>query len=105
LAAYDQAVALAPGNAQFLFNRAAVRRFLGALVQAEADYDRVIALKPADYEAYKNRSDLRTQTPERNHIAELESLVARQPRLARSSAAALCPRQGIRGSGRLPTVF
>ena len=77
LAAYDQAVALAPGNAQFLFNRAAVRRFLGALAQAEADYDRVIALKPADYEAYKNRSDLRTQTPERNHIAELESLVAR----------------------------
>ena len=79
LAAYDQAVALAPGNAHFLFNRAAVRRFLGALAQAEADYDRVIALKPADYEAYKNRSDLRTQTPERNHIAELESLVARQP--------------------------
>ena len=76
LAAYDRAVALAPGNAQLLFNRATVRRFLGALAQAEADYDRVIALKPADYEAYKNRSDLRTQSADSNHIAELERLAA-----------------------------
>jgi len=76
LAAYDRAIAQAPGNAQLLFNRAAVRRFLGALAAAEADYDRVIALKPADYEAYKNRSDLRTQSADNNHIAELERLAA-----------------------------
>ena len=63
-------------NPQLLFNRAAVRRYLGELAQAEADYDRVIALKPTDYEAYRNRSDLRTQSAERNHIAELEALVA-----------------------------
>jgi imidazolonepropionase len=57
-------------------NRASVRRFLGDLAGAEADYDRVIALKPADYEAYVNRSELRAQTPARNHVAELESLAA-----------------------------
>ncbi|HEX2789988.1 MAG TPA: sulfotransferase [Steroidobacteraceae bacterium] len=74
LAAYEQAVATAPGNAQFIFNRAAARRFLGQFAEAEADYDRVIALNPADYEAYRNRSDLRTQTAQHNHVAELERL-------------------------------
>ena len=77
LEAFEQAAALAPDNAHFIFNRATVRRFLGQLAAAEADYDRVIALRPADFEAYKNRSDLRTQTADRNHVAELEGLVAR----------------------------
>jgi Tfp pilus assembly protein PilF len=77
LDAFEQAVALAPDNAHFIFNRATVRRFLGHLAAAEADYDRVIALRPADFEAYKNRSDLRTQTAERNHVAELERLAMR----------------------------
>ena len=56
----------------------AVRRFLGRLAEAEADYDRVIALRPADFEAYRNRADLRTQTPERNHVAELRAALARR---------------------------
>jgi tetratricopeptide (TPR) repeat protein len=77
LAAYDRAVMLAPNNPHFIFNRATVYRFLGHLAEAEADYDRVIALKPADYEAYKNRSELRTQSVGANHIGELETLVAR----------------------------
>lgn len=77
LAAYDQAVALAPDNPLYVFNRATVRRYLGQLAEAEADYDRVIALNPADYEAYKNRSDLRPQTAANNHVAELERLAAR----------------------------
>ena len=76
LDAFEQAAALAPDNAHIIFNRATVRRFLGQLAAAEADYDRVIALRPADCEAYKNRSDLRTQTVDRNHIAELERLAA-----------------------------
>lgn len=79
LLAYDRAVALAPNNAHFLFNRASVRRFVGELAGAERDFDRVIALHPADYEAYQNRADLRTQTAEKNHIAELESLIANPP--------------------------
>jgi tetratricopeptide (TPR) repeat protein len=77
LAAYDQAVSLAPNNPGFLFNRAAVRRFIGDLAGAESDYDRAISLKPDDYEAYKNRSDLRPQTRDRNHTSELEGLLTR----------------------------
>ena len=76
LSAYDRAVTLAPNNPHFIFNRATVYRFLGLLAEAEADYDRVIALKPADYEAYANRSELRTQSVDANHIGELEALVA-----------------------------
>jgi hypothetical protein len=77
LAAFDRAVTLAPNNPHFIFNRATVYRFLGQLAEAEADYDRVIALKPADYEAYQNRSELRTQSVDANHIGELEALIAR----------------------------
>ncbi len=76
LAAYDKAVSLAPHDPHFLFNRAAVLRFVGQLTAAERDYDRVIALRPDDYEAYKNRADLRVQTAEQNHTAELERLLA-----------------------------
>ena len=76
LEAFDQAVALAPANAHFLFNRATVQRFLGRLGEAERDYDRVIGLRPQDYEAYKNRSELRTQRAAANHVAELERLLA-----------------------------
>jgi diadenosine tetraphosphatase ApaH/serine/threonine PP2A family protein phosphatase len=75
-AAYDRAIALAPDEPHFVFNRATVRRFLGDLEGAEQDYDRVICAKPDDYEAYLNRSELRVQTRERNHIQQLQSLLA-----------------------------
>jgi tetratricopeptide (TPR) repeat protein len=77
LAACERAVALAPRRPELLFNRAAVRRFLGALEDAESDYDQVIALKPNDFEAYRNRSELRRQTADRNHVTELTSVLAR----------------------------
>ena len=76
LAAYERAVALAPKEPHFIYNRAAARRFLGDLEGAEADYDRVIALRPLDYEAYLNRSELRVQTAVRNHVKEMEVLAA-----------------------------
>jgi len=75
LEAFDRAVALAPDIPHFRFNRATVYRFLGHLLEAERDYDRVITLKPNDYEAYKNRSELRTQSPAANHIDELEQIL------------------------------
>ncbi|HEY4340655.1 MAG TPA: sulfotransferase [Steroidobacteraceae bacterium] len=76
LAAFEQAIALAPDEPHFTFNRAAVRRFLGDLDGAERDYDRVIRQKPEDYEAYLNRSELRRQSSERNHTVELEARLA-----------------------------
>ena len=76
LHAYERAVSLAPSESRFTFNRAAVRRYLGNLQGAEADYDRVIALRPHDYEAHLNRSQLRTQSPDCNHVPALEALLA-----------------------------
>lgn len=76
LAAYERAIALAPDEPHFRFNRAAVRRFLGDLEGAEQDYDRVIFLRRDDYEAYLNRSELRVQTRERNHIQQLQDMLA-----------------------------
>src|ERR1700722_20766467 len=77
LTAYDRAVALEPRNPQFLYNRATGRRYLGHLEGAEHDCDAVIAIRPTDFEAYKNRTDLRTQTADRNHITELETVASR----------------------------
>ena len=79
LEAYDAAVRLAPGNAHCLYNRAAVRRYVGQLEGAEEDFDRVITLRPDDYEAWKTRSDLRTQTAAHNHVAQLKELLVRPP--------------------------
>jgi Sulfotransferase family/Tetratricopeptide repeat len=76
LDAYERALQLAPRNPTITFNRAAVRRFLGQLEAAEEDYDRVISVRPTDCEAYLNRSELRRQTPDRNHVTELERLLA-----------------------------
>lgn len=69
---YGRAVELDPGEVRYRFNRAAVRRFTGDLSGAEADYDEVIAATPGDAQAWLNRSELRVQTPARNHIAGLE---------------------------------
>jgi tetratricopeptide (TPR) repeat protein len=77
LAAFEQAVKLAPNEPHFVFNRATVRRFLGDLDGAERDYNCVIRQKPEDYEAYLNRSELRVQSPDRNHTEELEAKLAR----------------------------
>jgi tetratricopeptide (TPR) repeat protein len=74
--AYSQAIARDPSQAIFWFNRATVQRFVGRLTGAEEDYDRAIALRPNDFEAYTNRSELRKQTLERNHIDAMERLLA-----------------------------
>ncbi len=77
LAAYDRACRQAPDNTQLQFSRAVVRRTVGQIEDAEADYDRVLELDPKYYESYTNRSNLRTQTPDRNHVALLEQLLER----------------------------
>jgi len=75
LTAYDRACRQAPDNTRLLYSRAVLRRNVGQLDGAEADYDRVLELDPKHYESYTNRSNLRTQTPDRNHAVLLEQLL------------------------------
>ena len=72
---YARAVAAAPGNAAYLYNLATAQRMVGALSAAEASLDELIAVRPDDYAAYYTRTDLRTQTPERNHVGALRTLL------------------------------
>lgn len=74
---YSKAIELDPGNAEHYFNRAAVQRYFGDVAGAEAGFDKAIALKPEEFEAYNGRAHLRTQTRDRNHIAQLQEVIAR----------------------------
>ena len=56
---------MAPDDARHFYNIASLQRTLGELDQAEANFDKAIRLNPADHEAWKLRSELRTWTRER----------------------------------------
>lgn len=75
LACYAEAVRLSPDDARQYYNIACLQRTLGDLDDAESNFDKTIELNPRDYEAWKLRSDLRTQTPQRNNVEALESLL------------------------------
>jgi tetratricopeptide (TPR) repeat protein len=77
---FRRAVELAPDNDAMLGNLAATLRFLGRIEEAEQLYEQIIARATDAFEALKLRSDIRTQTPQRNHIAELQRR-SRQPDL------------------------
>jgi tetratricopeptide (TPR) repeat protein len=72
---FQCAVTAAAGNPDYLFNLATAQRMVGELEAAEASLDAVIAARPNHYAAYYTRTDLRTQTPERNHVDELRALL------------------------------
>lgn len=67
------------GNPAIVFNHAAVLRALGRLEEAETRYDQVLALNPHDDEAVFNRSELRRQSHEHNHVEELRARLAADP--------------------------
>jgi tetratricopeptide (TPR) repeat protein len=75
--AFERAVQGRPDDPQLLFNLATSLRNFGEFARAEHLYDRVIQSRPHDWEAYQNRSELRPQTVERNHIRELEAAITR----------------------------
>ncbi|MEW6981283.1 sulfotransferase [Colwelliaceae bacterium 6471] len=75
---YQHALALAPKDAQLYFNLAAIQRYTGDLDAAEANLDQAIALNPYDYEAYLQRSSLRQQTSENNHVEQLLALLEKE---------------------------
>ena len=73
---YTRAIELDAETAAYRYNRAAVHRYLGDIEAAERDFDAAIARQPDDYEAYNSRAHLRTQDPGRNHVAQLERMLA-----------------------------
>jgi tetratricopeptide (TPR) repeat protein len=79
---FRRAVTTRPDVPQYLFNLAATERMTGMLEAAEAHCDAAISLDRQYGLAHYLRSDLRTQSVERNHIAEMEALI-RQGKLSR----------------------
>jgi tetratricopeptide (TPR) repeat protein len=76
-AAFAGAARVAPGRPDVLFNLATAAGFLGRTDEAEQAYDRVIAADPDNAQAWLNRSLLRRQTPDANHLAPLRAALAR----------------------------
>jgi tetratricopeptide (TPR) repeat protein len=74
---YCVAISLDSHDPRYFHDRANLRGYLGDLVGAEQDFDRVIELRPTAFDAYKLRSDLRVQTTEHNHIAQLKGMLSR----------------------------
>lgn len=74
---YRRAVDVLPGDAGSLYNLAASCIALGQMTEAENLLDEVIRLAPTDYDAWQNRSTLRRQTPQNNHIRQLQAVHAR----------------------------
>jgi tetratricopeptide (TPR) repeat protein len=72
-ALYRRATELAPQLPRFWYNLAGSERSLGRLAEAEAACDRAIAVDPQQYPSYLLRSELRVQTDDANHVAELET--------------------------------
>jgi tetratricopeptide (TPR) repeat protein len=72
-----EAVRQSPNDSRYHYNLAAVQRMTGDLSDAEATLDSVIAKQPSNAYAYYTRSDLRTQSPERNHVRQMVDALER----------------------------
>jgi tetratricopeptide (TPR) repeat protein len=69
---YARSVELQPANPDYVYNLATSRIALGRIDEAESLFTSAIKLNPEDYGAWLNRSGLRRQTPESNHIEQLK---------------------------------
>ncbi|UTW44118.1 sulfotransferase [bacterium SCSIO 12696] len=69
---HRQAVNINPKHTPYLYNLAASLIALGDMEEAEQLLTDVIRHNPRDYDAYQNRSTLKKQNTEKNHIEELE---------------------------------
>jgi Flp pilus assembly protein TadD len=74
---YRRATRLAPDDWRYWHNLASSERSLGRLQEAEDAANRTIALDRTRYANYLLRSELRVQTDDRNHVAELQRELAR----------------------------
>jgi tetratricopeptide (TPR) repeat protein len=76
-ALYKRVVTLAPKDPRFWYNLASSERSLGRLSEAETACDRAIALDGSQYPSYLLRSELRLQSRDANHLAQLRSELSR----------------------------
>jgi tetratricopeptide (TPR) repeat protein len=76
LALYDQALEVSAGFSEAQRGQIAVYRFLGRLEEAERLCDQFLVSRPDDIEMVHLRSNLRTQSPEHNHVDQLYAMLA-----------------------------
>ncbi|AXK71947.1 sulfotransferase family protein [Lysobacter sp. TY2-98] len=72
---FCRAVEAAPDVATFHFNHATALMFAGELDAAEREYEACLALDPGYGRAHLALAQLRTQTPESNHLDRLRGLL------------------------------
>ena len=72
---FERAVNSSPATPAYRFNLASAQRMVGDVRAAEASLDQVIAARPDDADAAYMRADLRVQTLESNHIAEMTKML------------------------------
>jgi tetratricopeptide (TPR) repeat protein len=77
LGLFEAAVAADPLRLEYRFYLAVTQRMTGDCARAEDNLDAVLRGRPDFYGAYYIRADLRTQSPERNHIPEMQYLLRR----------------------------
>ncbi len=73
---YRRATEVAPRDPRFWYNFACSERSFGRLAEAEAACERAIGIDSAQYASWLLRSELRVQTEQHNHIAELTARLA-----------------------------
>jgi Tfp pilus assembly protein PilF len=78
-ALYRRAVERTPADPRLWYNLATSERSFGRLEQAADACTRAIDLDATQYPSYLLRSELRVQTPDSNHIAELERQLHARP--------------------------
>jgi tetratricopeptide (TPR) repeat protein len=74
---HERAVQIAPGEAGCIYNLAASCVAIGRIDEAERLFSLVIEIRPDDFDAWQNRSTLRRQSEQRNHVDELVRMLAK----------------------------
>lgn len=73
---YERARVLRPVDLVILQNLASCYVALADIGKADMLLDELLRKAPHEYSAYYNRATLRKQTPERNHVKEMENLLS-----------------------------
>jgi len=79
VSAFARAVDLLPENASLRFNLATSLIAIGDVDAAESELQKVVSLDPVYWPAHLALSQIRRQTPDRNHVDLLQSLVTQYP--------------------------